>query len=63
MISHADTVTTPTDEHCIGVVGPLIKGKMVYHKHVQHAAKILPQSPASNTSQVISPTDLITTYQ
>lgn len=27
MISHADTVTTPTDEHCIGVVGPLIKGK------------------------------------
>ena len=42
MISHADTMTTPTDEHCIGVVGPLIKGKTVYHKHVQHAAKILP---------------------
>ena len=42
MISHADTVTTPRDEHCIGVVGSLIKGKTVYHKHVQHAAKNSP---------------------
>lgn len=64
MISHADTMTTSIDEHSIGVVESLIKGNPLYYKTCTTCtARISPWSPASDTSTIISPVDLTTTYQ